>query len=464
MTAKVPAHKHAEYATDEWIRNLRTELRDADAALFERITALESTDPVPGPPGPQGEAGPPGPQGPKGDTGATGPMGPQGVAGPAGKDSPLADLPALYVWADNTVRTVPESQPEPEPPPPPIVGGPEVNVPTGSWMSDPVQGRTRLEAALRAMPAGSVAVFPPDATYELDRAVSIDGLADRTWLLGSCTLHANDDGSDAGRGGCISTGWNGGAARIVIEGGTLSGNIGPIAATPDAGHGDVNPGQHGIFLAGAEDVTIRGVRITETRGDLIYMREGREGWCRRITIEGCEGSRNGRQGIVPLAVEDLTIDGFAFTDIAMWPIDVEPNGAGQGLRGTTLIKGVRVLGRWSWDRTWTDGLVAINRSGIVSGLVRIEGLVSEATSADAGPKPVFETAWQGPTAPMTKAQARLEIVGTRNLAAKRQGPIVTVRGWGQGVHLEDNRDWLASGQFLGDHGGNGAIVRVGRND
>ena len=148
----------------------------------------------------------------------------------------------------------------------------------------------------------------------------------------------------------------------------------------------------------------------------------------------------------------------------MWPIDVEPNSASQGLRGTTLIRGVRVLGRWSWDRTWSDGLVAINRSGTVSGLVRIEGLVNEATSPEPDAR-IFNTSWVAASSPMTKAQARLELVGTRNLAARRRGPILTVRGWGLGVHVEDNRGWWdGSATWLQDYGGNGTITTAGTND
>lgn len=160
MAAKVPDHRHAEYATDEWIRNLRTELRDAYRALDARITALESTDPVPGPPGPQGEAGPPGAQGPKGDTGATGPMGPQGVAGPAGKDSPLADLPALYVWADNTVRTVP----------PPVVEQPGPTPYPGL-----ASGTVTLQQAIDAVGTGDTIHVPPRAyaPIRVTRTVSL---------------------------------------------------------------------------------------------------------------------------------------------------------------------------------------------------------------------------------------------------------------------------------------------------
>lgn len=454
----VPPHKHPELTTDAGTARIRKELQAADAALLARIEALEARAPVPGPIGPQGPAGIPGPEGRPGVQGLQGPAGPQGPA------PTLASL-GLHVWADHTVRDIPEQVEEPEPPPPPIVGGPEVNVPTGSWMSDPVQGRTRLEAAIRAMPAGAVVVFPPGGLYELDRAISINGLADQRWVGQGCGLHANDDGSDAGRGGAISTGWSGSARRMTFEDLVITGTEGAIAATPEAGHGDANPGQHGIFLSGAEDITIRRVAIRETRGDLIYMKNTGSAWCKRIAIVNSEGGRNGRQGIVPLAVEDLVIDGFVFTDVAMWPIDVEPNSGDQGLRGTTLIKGIRIRGKWSWDKTWSDGLVAINRSGTISGLVRIEDLVNEATSPEPDARIIFNTSWVASTSPMTKAQARLELVGTRNLAAKRRGPILTARGWGLGVQVEDNRGWWdGSGSWYQDYGGNGTVTFAGTND
>ena len=407
--------------------------------------------------------GAPGPKGDPGERGVAGPAGQVGPAGPRGDAGPVPTLASLglHAWADGTVHTVAE------PATPPIVVQPAVNVPTGAWMSDPVQGRTRLDAAIRELGPGATVVFPPGGRYELDRAVSVNGVNDQRWLGQGCTLHANDDGSDAGRGGCVSTGWSGSAKRLSIEGLRLRGSIDPaIAATPDAGHGDVNPGQHGIFLAGAEDVTILDVDIQETRGDLVYLKDSGGVWCRRITIKGGGGGRNGRQGIVPIAVEDLTIDGFTFTDVAMWPIDSEPNAPTQGLRGTTLIKGIRVKGRFSWDRVWTDGLVAISRSGTVSGLVRIEGVTNEATSPEPDAR-IFNTSWVAATSPMTKAQASLELVGTRNLAERRRGPILTARGWGLGIHVEDNRGWLipGSGPWADtSYGGNGPVTYAGTND
>lgn len=59
----------------------------SNAELSARVTALEDTDPVPGPqgdPGPQGPQGDPGPQGPAGAMGPPGAPGPQGPAGPTG--------------------------------------------------------------------------------------------------------------------------------------------------------------------------------------------------------------------------------------------------------------------------------------------------------------------------------------------------------------------------------------------
>lgn len=79
---------------------------DAMIEVFNRLAALEATDPVPGPQGDPGPVGPAGPAGPQGDAGPQGPTGPTGPTGPAGpQGEPGSDtLASLDCDAGRIVR------------------------------------------------------------------------------------------------------------------------------------------------------------------------------------------------------------------------------------------------------------------------------------------------------------------------------------------------------------------------
>lgn len=362
--SKVPDHHHREYATDEWIRNLRTELRDAYRALDARITALESTDPVPGPPGPQGEAGPPGP---KGDTGATGPMGPQGVAGPAGKDSPLADLPALYVWADNTVRTVP----------PPVVDPgtqtPEgVTVPTGQgWtQGDPATAAANINALIDATPAGRVLVFGA-GEYRVTQ-LRYDGHTDHRYRGVSreaTVIRGVGDGRE--HTSAVWSSWFGGTAYRAVRPTWSDMTIAGIRNDTTAEYG------HGVDAMGVDSPTLERVDLWDLQGDGIHLGDASLGSnsaaapCRDARLVDVDVRRIKRMGVAIVFCRGVLIERYSAADVDLSPLDIEPDWSWQ--RSSDVVIRGAAIGDWNLDTRFAQGALMMTRPSSAPGTFGFEG-------------------------------------------------------------------------------------------
>lgn len=454
VAPRVPTHKHAEYATDEWIRNLRTELRDADAALAARITALERFDPVPGPPGPQGEAGPPGP---KGDTGATGPMGPQGVAGPAGKDSPLADLPALYVWADNTVRTVP----------PPVVD-PGTQTPDGKVVPASVTTISGLQSFVNAQSDGSLILLGAGRRYTGAQGLDFTGRRDLTF---------DGQGTEVGYGhtggaAVVSTGpWGQVTSacfyhrgtpcervtfrRLTAEGSSPSSGTGAYASA-SAGQGG---GEYamGWALYGATGVTIDHCIADRNKGDGVYLAKHGSQWTTDVVIRDSTIRRNGRMGLGIIASDGLTTQRVLFEDICYSPIDYEPNQSGEGARGVHLHED-DVFGTYSWDNTHGEGTIVFLTG---SSAATFTGSLTVRRPVIRGRNRAFPTR-SGSLFYLHRGAVKdwsLTIEDGDGSAAEGPGPaVVYLKDWRGATTIRGNRGMVAGtptlGSFVYDGGGN----------
>lgn len=91
----------------------------------------------------------------------------------------------------------------------------------------------------------------------------------------------------------------------------------------------------GIKLVDCSDVIIRGLSITETGGDGLYLGASRNGYNHNVLIENCHFDNNYRLGMAVISAENLMIRNCTFNaTLGTNPnsgIDFEPNHAGQRL-------------------------------------------------------------------------------------------------------------------------------------
>jgi len=93
--------------------------------------------------------------------------------------------------------------------------------------------------------------------------------------------------------------------------------------------------RHGIGLWDCSNVIIRGLTVTETGGDGLYLGASGSGFNKNVLVENCNFDKNYRQGISVISAEDLTIRHCKLTNTKgtapQAGIDYEPNQAGQRL-------------------------------------------------------------------------------------------------------------------------------------
>jgi len=98
--------------------------------------------------------------------------------------------------------------------------------------------------------------------------------------------------------------------------------------------------RHGVGLWDCSDVVLRGLTVTETGGDGLYLGASSSGFNKNVLVEDCNFDANYRQGISVISAEDLTIRNCKLTNTSgtapQAGIDYEPNNAGQRLVNCVL--------------------------------------------------------------------------------------------------------------------------------
>lgn len=318
----VPKHGHTEYATDGWLRRTRAALQEADAALDARVTALEAAQPVEGP---QGEPGPPGPQG------EPGPAGPQGPVGPVGPQGPLPTLASLglYVWADKTVRTVPETVT------PPVVD-PGTQTPDGVTVPASVSTLPALQSFVNGVANGARVLLAPGADYAGTGNLTISGKSDLI-LDGQGTtvpyVHGAVSGGHSGGARIRTTGTGLAVVALANSQRITLRALGIVGSNPDGGKptafraGSTWESQAGVrFGANVSGVTLDHVTITDTYSDFLALR-GSEGshTLSGVRAIGCRWERCGRMGVAYFDVSGAEVVDTYMGDVGLIPLDFEPN-------------------------------------------------------------------------------------------------------------------------------------------
>lgn len=98
--------------------------------------------------------------------------------------------------------------------------------------------------------------------------------------------------------------------------------------------------RHGIGLWDCNDVVIRGLTVTETGGDGLYLGASSNGTNKNVLVENCNFDKNYRQGISVISAENLTIRHCKLNNTdgtnPKAGIDFEPNHPGQRLVNCVL--------------------------------------------------------------------------------------------------------------------------------
>jgi polygalacturonase len=242
-----------------------------------------------------------------------------------------------------------------------------------------------IQAAVDALPAGGVLLFPP-GTYSIDAAVGIELKDDVRLELGRALIvGANVEGA---RCRLIEVS---GRRNVAISGGTLVGSRG---GSPEWGVG--------ILASDASDLLIENVTLRDFYFDGILL-TGNRG-CRRVVVRGVVSENNRRSGLAAPAAAEVLVEDSSFTGTRGQSPEAganfEPNPGGEvrdvRVRRSTFAGNAGVglyVHRGRGERvaiaTLEDSVVADNGHGVVMSGVdgvtilnnRVSGHRREATSA-----------------------------------------------------------------------------------
>jgi hypothetical protein len=152
--------------------------------------------------------------------------------------------------------------------------------------------------------------------------------------------------------------------------------------------------RHGIGLWDCSDVVLRGLTVTKSGGDGLYLGAGSKGLCKNVLVENMNFDANYRQGISVISAENLTIRNCKLNNTdgtnPKAGIDFEPNNHGQRLVNCVLedceLKGNAGGGvdiyAVNLDGTSPPISISVNRCSISGNSV---GLAATATRSTTNP-------------------------------------------------------------------------------
>jgi hypothetical protein len=177
-----------------------------------------------------------------------------------------------------------------------------------------------LQALFDRTPDGGVVRLEAGGDYRVEGTLVLEGRRNLRIEGNGARIFATTEGT--GSRGHLSIV---GGSNLVVR------NIKIRGANPHAG---VDPRayvtrlewQHGISMAGATDVELDGVEVSDVYGDLVYMGRDQDGHVtERVWIHDSTFSRSGRQGLTVTAGRDIVIERNTITGARLTAIDLEPH-------------------------------------------------------------------------------------------------------------------------------------------
>lgn len=230
-----------------------------------------------------------------------------------------------------------------------------------------VDSYSAVQSFLDGIPDGddethhSRAIFPYQSKYKMSHNASYD---DRNHLT---TEGQGDDVAYGLSGGALFVssatvftsvasglfGVNDGATSrpsdLRFHGLNVQGGSTNYASTAAGSGGEL---QHGFFFYAVDGLWIANCQVLKNKGDGLYL--GRSGGlsdkgCLNVKLTDFTVDKNGRMGVALISVDGLTVSYVQLSDIALSPIDYEPNStANEGAWGTHAWDHIK-FGDYNWD-------------------------------------------------------------------------------------------------------------------
>ena len=221
-----------------------------------------------------------------------------------------------------------------------------------------------LVAWIASVPDNSVLRFAPDACYEIENVLMIEGRHRLTFLGNGATFMAKTDGTgQPPPPGVNDKSWPRRRAQWWIRqstGITLT-NMTIIGANPYTGLVDAqyNPNyevQSGVVVNGSNGVTIADSTISKVWGDFVTI----ENDSSNVTIRNNRMTTTGRQGIAITKASHVLIDGNTMDDVRWGMFDIEPNGSSGVVDDVHIVNNVSGNARWIWLASWGPSTLVSN--------------------------------------------------------------------------------------------------------
>lgn len=187
-----------------------------------------------------------------------------------------------------------------------------------------------LTAFIAGVADGTTITFPSNARYRLEGSLVIDDRKSLTFEGNGAEFFATTEADRDRRHWWIRN-----SDGITIRELTIRG-ANPNAGLDDAAYRADREAQHGFDFAGATNVLLERVTVTDVYGDFVYIGLGKSGWSKNVTVRDSTFERNGRQGIAITAGEDIRIEGNRISAVRRSTFDIEPNTAQWGARRVTI--------------------------------------------------------------------------------------------------------------------------------
>ena len=200
---------------------------------------------------------------------------------------------------------------------------------------------------IRTVPNGSRIVFAKDGLYRINETLLIRDRRRLVFVGRGATFRAYTRGYRERSQFSFVKG-----SDVVIRDLTVKG-ANPNAGTSDDAYVPNLSGQHAFRFAGVQGAVLDDVQAYDLYGDFVYFggwltQQGRIIPSRNVTVQRSRFERNGRQGIAPIACEDVLIADNEIADVRRSTIDLEPNSDERGCERVSIIGNTFGASRLAW--------------------------------------------------------------------------------------------------------------------
>jgi hypothetical protein len=190
---------------------------------------------------------------------------------------------------------------------------------------------------LAGVPDGSTVEFARGSRYRMEAGLVVQARHRLTFVGNGATIFATTPGHLWRASVVVEDSSDIAFRDLVVRGAN------PVAGLADAAYQVDKVGQHGFRIGSARNVSLTGVTVTDTYGDLVYLgQRGEERgrprgpWTDGVVIRDSRFARSGRQGITLVGARNVVIESNSITEARRATFDFEPLAAGAGVEGVVI--------------------------------------------------------------------------------------------------------------------------------